>query len=204
MTTCLRPSCTAPAQTRGWCESDYRRQIRMGRLGWRPVTRAREHVGQLRVLGWTWEQIATSAGLSTWVPHRLGTGRTRWIRVESERALLSVPLVPHDSHRGVDPTGTRRRIQALAWMGWPAAEVAVRAGTTPATLRTLILPHRRPSVALARRVARVYDELSMVPGPSAAAASKARGLGFAPPLAWDDETIDDPQARPCGKTRRAA
>lgn len=198
MTTCKRPTCGRPAEPgrRGYCESDYRRTIRMGIHGWRDPARARAHVLRLRGLGWTWEQIGDAAGVSTWVPHQLGTGRTRHLWPESHDALLALPLVPRGSHRGVDSTGTRRRVQALAWMGWTTAEVARRAGTTPSSLSTLILPSRRPSFDLALRVAAVYEELCMVPGSSKIAAAKARGLGFAPPLAWEGLNIDDPDVVP--------
>ena len=202
---CEAPGCTAAAQRRGFCESDYRRKIRMGIYGWVDPAEARAHVAKLRDLGWTWEQIGDAAGLSTYVPHRLGIGATMNLRVESAAALLAVPLTPASSHRGIDSTGTRRRVQALAWMGWPKSEVARRAGTTASALQTLILPTRRISVALARRVAAVYDELCLTPGPSKISAGKARGLGFVSPMAWDDDTIDDPAASPDlgGKSSRA-
>lgn len=205
VTTCTKRACGAPAgkHTRGDCEHHYRQQIRMGIYGWRDGGPTREHVLNLRDLGWTYEQIADEAGVSTWVPHRVATGGTRHVLPESERAVLAVPLKPRDSQRGVDSAGTRRRVQALAWMGWPAAEVAARAGTTTATLQTLILPTRRISFALSRRVAAVYVELSGVRGPSAGAAAKTRQLGHAPPAAWDDDEIDDPKAKPRGIRREA-
>ena len=86
----------------------------------------------------------------------------------------------------------------MAWMGWPCREVARRVGTGQPTLAPLCMPHRRPSYALVRKVAAVYDELCMTPGPSKIAAAKARHMGFAPPLAWDETTIDDPTATPRG------
>ncbi|WP_329521196.1 hypothetical protein [Spirillospora sp. NBC_01491] len=196
MSTCEQGGCRSEAQTRGRCESHYRQRIRMGIYGWRDAGPAREHVAALRTLGWTWEQIADAADLSTYVAHQIGRGKTRHLLPESERALLAVPLEARDSQRSIDSTGTRRRVQALAWMGWPAREVAARAGTTQATLQTLILPNRRISHALARRVAAVYDELCMTPGPSRIAAGKARAAGFAPPLAWPDDLIDAPTAAP--------
>lgn len=193
--TCVEKGCTAPAgkYTRGRCESCYRKKIRMGIFTRRDVTVARDHIEALRRLGWTYEGIAEAAGLSSYVPHKVSTGQTKSLRVESEQALLAVPLVPFDSHRSVDSAGTRRRVQALAWMGWPCAEVARRAGTTQPTLATLILPRRRISFALARRVAAVYDELCMTFGPSKIAAGKARQLGFVPPLGWDEDLIDLPK-----------
>lgn len=196
--TCQRPGCTNPPdqRTRGYCESDYRRTIRMGIHGWRDADQAREHVLALRELGWTWEQIGEAADVSTWTANMLGVGRTRHLLPETHDALLAVPLTPQGSHRGRDNTGARRRVQALSWMGWPTTEVAERVGCPASTLRSLIQPGRRISYALAARVAAVYEELCMRPGPSKGAAGKARGLGFAPPLAWDEDTIDDPNVPP--------
>jgi hypothetical protein len=203
--TCTRGDCTNPKRTRGLCERHYRQLLRMDRAGYVPAERAREHVQALRTLGWTYVQIAERAGTSTWVPHRAATGQTRWLWMDREAALLSVPLEPRASHRGVESTGTRRRVQALAWMGWPCREVASRADTTQRSLATLILPHRRISFALAQRVADVYADLSGTRGPSKTAAGKARGAGFAPPLAWDEDTIDDPAAVPnFGEVERGA
>lgn len=201
MDVCVEKTCAAEAglHSRGRCESCYRKRIRMGVYGWRDASKAREHVDALRRLGWTWEGIADAAGLSTYVAHKVGVGQSRSVLPESESALLAVPLVPFDSQRSVDSAGTRRRVQALAWMGWPCSEVARRAGTTQRSLSTLIQPHRRISFALARRVAAVYDELCMTFGPSKIAAAKARQLGFVPPLGWDDRSIDNPRSRPLGR-----
>lgn len=200
MTECARSSCHVEAKPgcRGMCESDYRRTIRMGINGYVPAGPVRAHLSKLREHGWTWEQIAQEAGVSTWVAHRAGTGHTRRLLKDRANAILAVPVEPRGSHRGVDSTGMRRRVQALAWMGWPCAEIARRVGTGQPTLATLCLPHRRPSYALFRKVAAVYDELCMTPGPSKSAASKARRLGFAPPLAWDETTIDDPRVKARG------
>lgn len=203
MSVCEWSGCTGQAETRGYCSSHYRRRLHTGRYGYRDGTAARAHIAALRELGWTWQGIADAAGLSTWVAHNLHRGVTRRVLAESEAALLSVPLARYGSHRGVDATGPRRRVQALAWMGWPNREVCRRIGSSPRTLPTEL--HRgRVSVALAHRIADVYDELSGQVGPSRVAAGKARQLGFAPPAAWDDETIDDPRTRPAGVLRGAA
>jgi hypothetical protein len=92
----------------------------------------------------------------------------------------------------VDATGTRRRLQALIAIGWPRRALAERLGTRPAN----ILRQRRVRAGTARRVARVYDQLSMTPGPDPRCAEAARRRGWAPPLAWDDDQIDDPRAQP--------
>jgi hypothetical protein len=175
----------------------------MGIYGYRDAAPVWDHLEKLRALGWTWAQIGEAAGVAHKVPHDLWHRRYHRIQTPGFKALLAVPLVPRRSRRGVDSCGARRRVQALAWMGWPKATVAARTGIPVTTLRTLILPSRRISFDYAARVAEVYDELSHLRGPSKISAGKARGDGFAPPLAWDDDTIDDPRARPAG-IRRAA
>ena len=42
----------------------------------------------------------------------------------------------------------------------------------------------------------VYDQISMTPGPDEQVRNAAREQGWATPLAWDDDEIDDPRARP--------
>ncbi len=194
---CAWNGCDRAMHLRGYCSTHYRRRLHTGRYGYRDATAAREHVAKLRALGWTWHGIAQAAGLSPYVPHRLHTGQTRRLLHESLTALLSVPLEPVESHRGVDATGSRRRVQALTWMGWPNREVSRRIGCSPRSLPTL-LARGRISQRLALRIAAVYDEISGQPGPSKGAASKARLLGFAPPAAWEDDAIDNPRARPHG------
>lgn len=202
--TCSRRGCDRGAQTRGYCESDYRRQVRKGIYKYRDAGPARAHVLRLRNLGWTYEQIAEAAGVSTWVPHKLGTGVTRNLWGESEEAILSIPLEPRASHRGVDGTGTYRRCEALLWMGWPWCEIDKRVGLKPYSLATYRTRREPISFRIKQRVAAVYDELSHLPGPSKQTATKARKSGYVPPAAWDDDTIDDPKARPSGIRKAAA
>lgn len=202
---CADPSCGRTSTTRGYCEHHYRRRLHTGRYGYQDASEIRAHLERLRGLGWTWGQIGNAAGISWAIPFHLLTGRQyRRVLPETRDALLAVPAVPASSHRGMDSAGTRRRVQALAWMGWPCAEVARRIGSTGQSLATLILPTRRISFAMAAKVSGVYDELSGIRGPSNISAAKARGLGFAPPAAWDEGTIDDPAARPQGIRRAAA
>lgn len=95
----------------------------------------------------------------------------------------------------VDATGTRRRIHALAAVGYSLAEQSRRlgmeiSGASAIARRTWVW------VTTAEKVRALYDELSMVPGNNNRARNEAKRRGWPPPLAWDDETIDDPRARP--------
>ena len=68
---------------------------------------------------------------------------------------------------------------------------------------TVLRAGNRPHVTAqtAAAIARAYTALSSTPGPSDTARKTAADLGWAPPLAWDDDTIDDPAAEPVGVRR---
>jgi hypothetical protein len=104
----------------------------------------------------------------------------------------------------VPTLGTRRRIEALASLGWTTSEVSRRAGYERSHLGLVV---RRGALrqATAERIAVVYDQLSMQRPPEITRAekidaSRARRIaaerGWPPPLAWDD--IDDPTETPRG------
>ncbi len=97
----------------------------------------------------------------------------------------------------VPSAGFLRRVEALAWMGWSASQVEKEAGLGRQTVDTV---KRRPSGlvhrATADAVAGVYDRLAAQDGGNQHAARCARRKGWPPPLAWDDDTIDDPAASP--------
>jgi len=169
-----------------------------GKFGRRDPGPAREHVAKLRALGWTHPQIAQAAVVSRKVPEGVERGTTAYILVESEQAILSVPLVPRESHRGTDGTGTWRRYEALQWMGWPVTKIAAEVGVKPTTLSTMRSRRGAVSFRVARAMAALYERWSATPGPSQWTAAKARRLGYASPWAWDDDTIDDPAAAPQG------
>lgn len=103
----------------------------------------------------------------------------------------------------VSETGTIRRLQALCAIGWTQGEIGARLGVTRSRVSNIIRRNARYGVtrATARRVAAVYDELSMTVRVGREATRMRRfavSKGWAPPLAWDDDTIDDPKARPVG------
>lgn len=96
----------------------------------------------------------------------------------------------------VDSTGTRRRIQALVAIGWNLEVLAQKLGTARAAVGDYMCI-KPVNASTARRVAAVYNQLSMTPGPSRRAQVRARNKGWVPPFGWDDAQIDDPNARPC-------
>lgn len=106
----------------------------------------------------------------------------------------------HGRPRSVDATGTARRLRALAAIGWPMLTLSRRLGGATREYAGQIVNNRqRVRTRTATAVANLYDELSMTLGPSQRTRNAAKAKGWPPPLAWDDETIDDPSARPYTK-----
>lgn len=95
----------------------------------------------------------------------------------------------------VDATGTRRRIQALAAIGWSLAEQSRRLGMERSAAHAMTT-RAWVTVETAAKVAALYDELAMTPGTSTRARCDARRRGWPVPLAWDEEDLDDPAATP--------
>lgn len=107
---------------------------------------------------------------------------------EKRRYLNRGPLL-------IDSAGTRRRLQALAVIGWPRNILSERLGTARSTLTALKHGRGRVHRDTAAKVAALYDELSMTQGPSRRTRTEALAKGWVPPLAWDDDKIDRPEAR---------
>jgi hypothetical protein len=102
----------------------------------------------------------------------------------------------HGVSRLINSTGTTRRIHALMAIGWSAADQAQAAGWPHPNFVLNICARQSVRRATARKVAAMYDLLSMTPGPNERTRKYAKRVGYLPPLAWDDETIDDPNALP--------
>jgi hypothetical protein len=138
--------------------------------------------------------IARLCGLHGHNVKRLADNSGQRMAQHTVNQLLTLPMPPPP----VYTVGATRRLQALAAMGWGIADLARRTGLPKSTLSET----RRGTYALLTRpalldkIVAVYDELAMIPGPSRRALTTARDCGWVPPLAWDDDEIDDPCARP--------
>lgn len=98
----------------------------------------------------------------------------------------------------IDGTGTARRLQALSAIGWPPTQLGARLGYDRRVIDGWRQQRRHPLVhrATATAIADLYDELWDTPGPCTRTRRAAARRGWAPPMAWDDHTIDDPHATP--------
>ncbi|HEY5784305.1 MAG TPA: hypothetical protein VIT65_05980 [Microlunatus sp.] len=197
-----------------------KRQGHLGRTGRSNLVDARtvrDHVRQLLEAGLTLGQIEQRSGVHrTGLRHLVGTGsdgRPAAARVRRDTAarLLAITAVRvgEETHGLVDPAGTRRRLQALVATGWTQSALARRLGILPANLPKIVRGGR-PAIRVATRdaVRGLYDELWDQPPPALTSAERrartralklAAAQGWPPPMAWDDDLIDDPLAQPAGK-----
>jgi len=181
-----------------------------GRVDAQPV---REHITKLMDYGIGLKRIAVFAGVSNATLGKILYGdKTRNMppraRCEKHVADGVLAVRPSLEHLGktvsVDSTGTCRRIQGLVAIGWSQSRIGERLGMSPGNFnRTIKSP--RVQADTARRIKALYDELWNQPqtgedwrGRISAARSRnyAKQHGWLPPLAWDDETIDDPDTMP--------
>lgn len=102
--------------------------------------------------------------------------------------------------RLVDPTGTVRRVQALLAIGWTCADLGRRCGRGDEWAR-MVARSNAVTTETAALVKAAYDDLSMrIPRGQRHEQTRRwyANKGYAPPLAWDDDTIDNPTALPVG------
>ncbi|MGW0993487.1 hypothetical protein [Streptomyces sp. NPDC002520] len=182
---------------------------------WQPYVDAgpaREHVKALQAYGLGWKRIAHLADVPTGAVAKLLYGDSRRgmapsmrVRPETEAKLLAVKPTPGNlgGHTTTEGTGTGRRLQALIAGGWPQAQLARRLAMEPSNFG-LTLHSERVLMSTARAVSQLYDELwnadPLNHGVSLQAVSRARNQArakqWAPVGAWDEDTIDDPIAKP--------
>ncbi|WP_333745525.1 hypothetical protein [Streptomyces sp. IBSBF 2950] len=189
------------------------RQIILRR--WQPYVDAepvRTHVRRLMEAGMQRRRLATAARMSPGVLERLLYGRpsqgrapSRRMRAHHARALLVLRADPSapPSRIPVDATGPLRRLRALGAMGFPDAILARELDMHPMNLHT-VLGQATVTVGTAQRVAALYDRawnadprtFGATPRGVARTLARAAAARWPSPLAWDDETIDDPAAVP--------
>jgi len=158
------------------------------------------HVATLTRAGIGSRRLSELAGVSRATVDRVLAGTHRpTARVAA--AFLAIPADLEPPPKWLDQTGTTRRLRALTAIGWPNLDIAECAGLDGSYLAQMTKGQRRLTAATVDTVRRAYNGLSMhVPADSYGsnrARLRALDRRWFPPLAWDDETIDDVDALPC-------
>lgn len=101
----------------------------------------------------------------------------------------------------VSALGARRRLRALVALGWSTQRLAERLGISSSLVQRWL--HQNTIHSRNRdAIEALYEALEMALPPndhsSAQARRYAEAQSWSPPLAWDSDTIDDPEAEPVG------
>lgn len=205
---CRLPACVA--RHAAYLRRVYRRR---GYGTWQPFVDAepaRQHIRNLVAYGISFERAANLAGLKPSVVAAIlypmgGRAPKQRIRPETESKILAVKAIPEnvDGLRPIDGTGTRRRLQALAALGFPFTRLGEHLPIHPRQVN-YVVGGRLVRADTARAVAKLYDELwnqdpiqwGVRPSTALKVKRHAAKQGWAPPAAWDDDQIDDPEATP--------
>lgn len=207
--------CLPCAYAHSTYEQNRTRQNAYGRSNLTAAEPIREHIRGLMEAGIGLKQITRLTGVNGGALCKIlygipSQGRPPAKRVHITTATKLLAITPTSSNLAggtrIPAHGATRRIQALIARGWSQAKLADRLNIQPANFTTIV--HGRDTHITARTAAKIrdlYDELWDQTPPAAtrwerAAIARAQGQatthGWAPPLAWDDDTIDDPDARP--------
>ncbi|WP_405461525.1 helix-turn-helix transcriptional regulator [Streptomyces sp. NBC_00101] len=204
--------------------SARRRRRLIGYGQWHPFTAAepvRRHVRAIQSTGMSAAGIVHHTGVNCGTLNHLLYGTHSYppsakIRIENANALLAYwpKLDDYDDGAVIDGTGTRRRVQALAANGWPSSAIHRRVDHIAIKAVERLRTRERVTARTARAVRDLYIEVSGKPaeafGVTSWVAQRSRSYAlksrWANPSAWDDDTIDDPNAIPdwtgyCGTDR---
>lgn len=172
-----------------------------------PTHKVKAHIEYLISLGFNCAAIAAAAGVDRGTVLDARSGRNRMITSKLEKKIMAVTpdaIYARPDRRGYVPAaGAVRRLQALATMGWRYSDLTPMLGFSAHDLG------KRMNNSISRQrydaIVRLYDELWDKCGPgSQCGINQALARGWQRPMAWDDDTIDDPNAEPFGTVRRAA
>lgn len=191
------------------------RRRRLKAIGqWKPryvdAHPVRAHVHALLAAGMSEPALARSLDLPERAFNYLlrgATGRPPGSTVARETAEAVMGFWPRledfPDTASIDPTGTRRRVQALETLGWSRPRMAAELGMSEANFKKC-LRSETVSARFARKVAALYDRLwtrrpedhGMQQWVADRVRRQAATRGYQGPLAWDDDTIDDPKTEP--------
>lgn len=209
---CARPNCHGTSTTAGLCHTHY--------ASWRklnPVVApdvVGNHIDALIAAGMSWSALVRATG-GMQIRSLQKLAKQKYVTKAVADRVLRVPIP--DTNPGPPPpelldgnafplVGVARRLQALVAIGYSNEQLSAEIGYHQGRLAEIIyagqrkMPRSYVYAATARDIVAAFDRLENIhPGDGFAnrrARLRARRNGWAPPLAWDPETIDDPNAVP--------
>lgn len=197
---CRRPTCGRQYYAFGLCHAHHWQAVESGVItaGTTDASRSRKHVEWLTSQGLSQAEITRMSGVADPTLRRMRT-HDRVLKSTEKRLLAVQPFgiekrVADESK--VSAVGSARRLQALVAIGYTGRHLCRLLEVEPVTVWRITTRSKNVELYLARKIHALFDELHMTPGPSVKARNRARKYGWVSSLAWDDTTIDDPEAAP--------
>jgi len=162
-------------------------------VGWVDSRPVREHVLMLSRAGHPLSYVARGAGITVPTAAGIRDGRYPGCNSRVAAAVMRVSYVPGPGQVLVGSLSARRRVHALACIGWTSRWVADQLGISAATLSHSLCGDTL-HYARWQAISDIYTAVQMTPGPSERARGRGRAEGWSPPLAWDN--IDNPDETP--------
>ncbi|AEJ94037.1 helix-turn-helix DNA binding protein [Mycobacterium phage Thibault] len=207
------PNCSkTPSKfKRGMCGAHHRAYLRRARDEgvWRghvPAGPVQEHLKALADAGVSAQRVSWVTGLSLNTLLQIPERESLWSTTADKIFAVRVDGNFREGGRGMIPVlGSRRRLQSLHSRGFTVAHLAERLGMSVTATTRILRPDDPRSVdrvesGTARKIDALWRELQLAAPPQGPACTKARRraakLGWPDPLAWEENEIDDPRARP--------
>ena len=169
-----------------------------------PVGPVREHVQRLLDMGVNVYQISGATDPKVFdsmirnIMHgnKVHDKEVEWVHRSTAARLLAVTYEAAAAVPALVPSiGIHRRMQALEYMGHAKSVIARELGIDETAVHQYFQRETCKTTTI-KEMHAVYERLAMVEGASERVRWAARRRGWKPPMAWDDETIDDPTTKP--------
>lgn len=204
----LRDRCRCTPCTRAAARDKKTRELQRLRGTHNPLVPPDRAAAHMRTLmdQWGVGVIAIMGRASVENSHggKILDGSVKQITRRMEAAILRVRFEDLDGRNRMSARGVRRRLQALACLGWTCEDIVPYAGLSLGTLlRIRGGKAQHCSIAAHRAVAAAYEELWDRPAPDktpgiarARVRTRARAAaeGWVPPAGWDDIDLDEAPA----------
>ena len=194
-------------------ERNRERMKLYGRANLVPAEPVRRHVRDLMAQGMGWKRVAKAAGVAPSIVGHLLYGKCepghpdyrpprKQISRRNAAAILAVTYTESGGTH-VDATGSRRRLQALVYVGWSQSNLARHLDLEGCTVWAIINGRRaRIAKTTHDRIAGFFEAHWNTapqdqPGEvTSRSINHAKRMRWAPAAAWDD--LDDPDGKPSG------
>lgn len=180
---------------RAYVAAAKRRARRMRRLGmprFGDVPTVAAHIRALLDAGYSQRRLAALCGVDVTIIRRVLGGRQHKIFAGTAQRLLAVSV----PSQAIAQVGVVRRCQALTAAGFSAAQIGAAVGVSADAIQCWREGRRPPKKMWAEKLIAAYAQMWEQSGDSVRSLQLARRRGWLLPEAWDEVTIDDPDAVP--------